>query len=52
MEPYKEMYLMLFRAITEALNHMAPASSASEILRQAQQQAEELYIEAGEKTEK
>ena len=41
MENYKEMYRELFIATTKAIN----------ILVEAQQKCEELYIEAGEKAE-
>ena len=44
MEPYKKMYFILFHAITDALQQLPAGSPVAEQLRQAQQQAEELYI--------
>jgi len=45
---YKEMYLLLFRAATKALDAMdkGDAASARAILMKAQQETEELYISA------
>lgn len=48
MNIYKKMYFLLFHAITDALGALPDVHPASVILRRAQQQAEELYIEAGE----
>lgn len=45
---YKEMYLMLFNAITDALRALKAQNfgQAAEILKVAQQKAEERYISA------
>ena len=47
---YKEIYLLLFNAITDALHEMERqnCAAAKDILIQAQQDAEELYISANE----
>ena len=49
MPPYDKMYYCLFNAITDALQllHSSPLQAA-QILRQAQQKAEELYLSAEE----
>ena len=49
MEEYKKMYLLLFNTITDALEQMEQQNygSAKETLIAAQQQAEEIYITAG-----
>lgn len=41
---YKKMYLTLFNAITDALEHIDAGSPAAKILIAAQQKAEEIYI--------
>ena len=45
---YKEMYLMLFNAITDALRALKAQNfgQAAEVLEVAQQKAEERYISA------
>ena len=45
---YKEIYLLLFNAITDALHEMGRQNcgAAKDILIRAQQDAEELYISA------
>ena len=47
MPDYKEMYLTLFNAVTDALEaiHKSNIGEATEILCQAQQKTESLYIE-------
>ncbi len=47
---YHKMYLTLFQAITSALKAMEQQNfgMAKELLRQSQQNAEDIYIEAGE----
>lgn len=47
---YKKMYLTLFNAITDALRLMEKGNpaGAAEILKRAQRDTEEMYIEAGE----
>ena len=47
---YKKMYLLLFNRITDALEALKKSnySQAEEILRSAQTDAENLYIEGGE----
>lgn len=46
---YQKMYTCLFNAITDALNAITAQNfgQAAELLRDAQQEAEELYIEKG-----
>ena len=48
MEEYKKMYLLLFSAITDALEQMEKQNygTAKDLLIAAQQQAEEIYITA------
>ncbi len=48
MEEYKKMYLLLFNAITDALEQMEQQNygTAKDLLIAAQQQAEEIYITA------
>ena len=52
MPPYKKMYFFLFNAITDALEalRIQDYEQAKEILINAQQRGEDLYIEAGEKS--
>ena len=45
MPDYKEMYLIMMRASEKALRHM---EAASEVLIEAQQRCEELYLDAQE----
>jgi len=45
---YKQMYLLLFNAVTDALEAMEENSAAAVRLRQAQQRCEELFIQQGE----
>lgn len=53
MPDYKRMYHLLFNAITDALEAMEQNSPdfARRLLIRAQQDAEELYLAAGEATE-
>ena len=48
MEKYKEMYLLLFNAITDTLEQMEKQNygSAKEALITVQQKAEEIYMSA------
>ena len=48
MEEYKKMYLLLFNAITDALEQMEQQNygTAKDLLITAQQKAEEIYITA------
>ena len=48
MEEYKKMYLLLFSAITDALEQMEKQNygTAKDLLIAAQQQTEEIYITA------
>ena len=48
MEEYKKMYLLLFNAITDALEQMEQQNygTAKDLLIAAQQPAEEIYITA------
>ena len=48
MEEYKKMYLLLFNAITDALEQMEKQnySTAKDLLITAQQKAEEIYMSA------
>ena len=50
MEIYKTMYLQLFNAVTDSLEALTAQNfgQAKEILIQAQQDAEEYYMEHGE----
>ena len=50
MEPYKKMYTLLFNAITDALKHIDEANYglAAEILKRAQQEAEDRFLDAEE----
>lgn len=50
---YKKMYFTLFNAITDALQKLDEHDSlqAQETLKRAQQQSEEMYMKAGERTE-
>ena len=47
MTDYQKMYLLLFNAITDALEEMEKQNygEAAELLRKAQADAEEIYIE-------
>lgn len=47
--PYQKMYVMLFKAVTAALDMMEEGEmmKARGLLVRAQQAAEELYVEAG-----
>ena len=47
MTDYQKMYLLLFNAITDALEEMENQNygEAAELLREAQTDAEEVYIE-------
>ena len=49
--PYQKMYTTLFNAITDALELMEKGSpaEAAPLLKRAQQDTEEQYMEAGEK---
>lgn len=53
MELYKQMYLLLFHAITDALSALDEQNigSAKEMLKLAQQRAETIYVEWEEETE-
>lgn len=46
MDSYREMYLCLFNAITDALRELEGqrVGSAADILKSAQQRAEEMYL--------
>ena len=48
MEEYKKMYLLLFNAITDALEQMEKQNygTAKDLLITAQQKAEEIYMPA------
>lgn len=48
MEPYRKMYTLLFNAATDALKQMENANYglAAELLRKAQQDTENLYLDA------
>lgn len=50
MPDYERMYHLLFNAITNAVEHLknGKAETACNVLICAQQEAEEVYIEAGE----
>ena len=50
MPDYKKMYLLLFNAITDALNNMADDNygAARDLLISAQQRTEEIYISVEE----
>mgnify|MGYP004505299755 FL=1 len=50
MEDYKKLYTLLFNAITDALEQLAEGRvpQAQEMLTTAQQDAEELFLSAGE----
>lgn len=45
---YAHLYHTLFNAVTAALEHMEPDTAAADILRSAQQQTEEEYMETAE----
>lgn len=47
---YRELYLHLFNAITDALSRLSAQDTeeAAAILRAAQQEAEQRYMESGE----
>lgn len=47
---YKKMYLKLFNAVTDALGLMEKGdpAGAAEVLKRAQQGAEEIYMEGNE----
>ncbi len=53
MERYKKMYLLLFHAITDALSALDEQNigSAKEILKLAQQHAEDIYVAWTEETD-
>ena len=44
METYKQMYLRLFNAVTDAIKLLPVDSSAAAILIKAQQDCEEMYL--------
>ena len=48
MDGYKDLYFHLFNAITDALNALEAQNfgQAADLLRRAQQQTEELYLDA------
>ena len=48
---YKKMYLALFNAITDALEHIDADSLAAKILIAAQQKTEEIYISQEDDTD-
>ncbi len=48
---YKKMYLTLFNAITDALEHIDTDSPAAKILIAAQQKTEEIYISQEDDTD-
>ena len=48
---YKKMYLILFNAIDDAMKYFM-SEPALQILIQAQQEAEKIYVESDEKEEK
>ena len=48
---YKKMYLTLFNAITDALEHIDADSLAAKILIAAQQKTEEIYISQEDDTD-
>ena len=48
---YKKMYLTLFNAITDALEHIDADSPAAIILIAAQQKTEEIYISQEDDTD-
>ena len=48
---YKKMYLTLFNAITDALEHIDADSLAEKILIAAQQKTEEIYISQEDDTD-
>ena len=48
---YKKMYLTLFNAITDALEHIDADSPAAKILIAAQQKTEEIYISQEDDTD-
>lgn len=50
MEIYKEMYLRLFNAVTDAIKLLPVDSSAAAILIKAQKDCEEMYISEGEES--
>lgn len=54
MKVYEKMYYHLFNAITDALGELERCNygSAEELLKKAQQEGEELYLEHSGKTEK
>lgn len=47
---YQEMYLLLFNAVTDALEEMARQNygTAAQLLREGQQNCEEIYLRASE----
>lgn len=51
MPDYQKMYHIMFNAATDAERLLAGDSRASMILRKAQQDCEELYIEAAQRSE-
>jgi len=53
MPPYQKLYFHLFNAITDALEKLSAKDEAAarQILIQAQQWGEEVYIESGEQEE-
>ena len=50
MEPYKEMYLKLFNAVTDSIESLRAENAALALstLIRAQCEAEDLYLSAGE----
>ena len=51
MPDYQAMYLLLFNAVTDALELLPGDHPARTVLVRAQQDCEELYIEDGEEKE-
>lgn len=54
MKTYEKMYYHLFNAVTDALNALEQKNygQAEEILKAAQQESEEIYLEQPQKTKK
>ena len=50
MADYEKMYYLLFNAVTDSLRQMEAMNfgTAAEILKQAQMECEEMYMEAAE----
>ena len=49
MNIYEKMYLELFNAVTDALKLLEEESEASVLLKKAQMECEQIYIEAEDK---